>query len=120
MAMRPFQVKEEDIDPDGRSLAVEGELDLAVAEHLQEAIDRATADGKQVLLVDLGACEFIDSTGIAVLMRAQAADSERKMAVFGACGSVGRVFSVTGLDTHEHFVNNRDEALALLSHPEPA
>lgn len=118
--MRSFQVKEEDFDPDGRVLAVEGELDLAVADRLQEALDEAVKDDKRALLIDLGACEFIDSTGIALLMRAQTTSPDRKLVVFGASGAVARVFSVTGLDSHEHFVADREQARALLSLADPA
>src|SRR3954470_24316025 len=95
MDVRRFQVREEDFDPEGRTLGVEGELDLAVADRLQEAIDKAAADGRANLLVDLSRCSFIDSTGIAVIMRAQA---ERRLIVFGATSGVKRVFAVTGLD----------------------
>jgi stage II sporulation protein AA (anti-sigma F factor antagonist) len=115
VSMRAFKVTEEDFDSAGRALAIEGELDLAVAGRLQEALEKAAADGKTRLLVDLSACEFIDSTGIAVLMRAQSASPERKIVVSGAAGAVARVFSVTGLDEHGHFVADREEARSLLS-----
>jgi anti-anti-sigma factor len=113
-------VTEEDFGPDSRLFAVEGELDLAVADQLQEALDRAAGDGKRALMLDLGRCDFIDSTGIAVIMRGQMASPDRKLVVFGACGGVERVFSVTGFDEHEYFVAGIEEARALLSLPEPA
>jgi anti-anti-sigma regulatory factor len=71
-------------------------------------------------MLDLRRCDFIDSTGIAVIMRGQMAFPDRTLVVFGACGGVERVLSVTGLDEHEHFVAGIEEARALLSLPEPA
>jgi anti-anti-sigma factor len=67
--MHPFRLVERKVDEEGREILVEGELDLAVAEQLREAIDRAGSDCPQVL-IGLENCEFIDSTGIAVMVHA--------------------------------------------------
>lgn len=50
-------------------LFVEGELDLAGVDAVERALGEAVAHGG-VLIVDLAACSFIDSTGIATLLRA--------------------------------------------------
>ena len=49
-------------------IAVGGELDLSVAGRLGEAIE--CCSGAKQILIDLEACDFIDSTGIAVIVRA--------------------------------------------------
>jgi anti-sigma B factor antagonist len=50
-------------------LAVDGELDLANAPLLREALDRELAAGQRVLL-DLSGVTFIDSTGLAAIVNA--------------------------------------------------
>lgn len=80
-----------------REIRVEGELDLAVASQLEEAIDRAD-DGQSVFL-NLESCEFIDSTGIAVVVNAHRRLKEegRRLVAYGADGQVLRVLSISGL-----------------------
>jgi anti-anti-sigma factor len=56
-------------------LDVAGEVDLAVADDLREAIDKALAgDRAAELIIDFGAVTFLDSAGISALLagRAQA------------------------------------------------
>ncbi|MCW2967186.1 MAG: hypothetical protein JWM71_958 [Solirubrobacteraceae bacterium] len=50
-------------------VAVEGELDLATAPHLEEELAWAMGEGYDVVL-DLAGLTFMDSTGINVLMGA--------------------------------------------------
>jgi hypothetical protein len=57
-----FRASEQEISPVSLEIGGEGELDLAVADRLQEAIERCR--GRQTL-IDLEDCEFIDLTGIA-------------------------------------------------------
>jgi anti-anti-sigma factor len=97
--------------PDCRVIAVEGELDLAVADQLREALDGASA--YRVVLVDLGSCEFLDSTGLAVLVNASNARKaeEKRLALFGANHQVLRVLSVTGLTDNGLVFGSLEEAL---------
>ncbi|MDX6623912.1 MAG: hypothetical protein QOE75_1844 [Solirubrobacterales bacterium] len=57
--MQRFKLTEVPTVDGERELRVEGELDLAVADRLQGALDEI--DSKSVL-IDLSACDFIDST----------------------------------------------------------
>ena len=95
--MQSFELKIDDPQPGCRQIAVAGELDLAVAERMQAALDEAI--GRKLVLVDLGRCEFIDSTGIALLVRAheRAREAGGRLAAFGAGEQVQRVLSVSGL-----------------------
>jgi anti-sigma B factor antagonist len=94
-------------------IQVEGELDLGVADRLQEALDRIGKEHVHVL-VGLENCEFIDSTGIAVIVRArnELAEEGRRLAVYGPSGQVLRVLSVTGLTGNELVFDTADEALS--------
>ena len=110
--MPGFQVSEHEIAPGCREIRVEGELDLAVADELDEAIGRSP-DGQT--LIDLEGCEFIDSTGIAVIVRAHRARAEGSggpIVVHSPCHQVLRVLTVTGLTGNGLVFENRDEALA--------
>lgn len=106
-----FQIEESDPGPDLRLIGVEGELDLAVAPELQAAIERAA--GARRVVVDLGACEFIDSTGIAVLIRGREAllAAGGSLAICSPRLQVLRVLEVTGLAALDGF---------LVAPPEPA
>jgi anti-sigma B factor antagonist len=67
MAALDFDLSSEQ-DANGRvRIAVRGELDLATAGQLEEAIARA--DGRP-LLVDLRGLSFMDSTGVRILLQA--------------------------------------------------
>jgi anti-anti-sigma factor len=99
-----FGVEETDTESGIRVIAVTGELDLAVADRVREAIDRAAkAPG---VLVDLSACEFLDSTGIAVLIRGREALAAegRELAICNPRSQVLRVLEVTGLTRLDGFL----------------
>jgi anti-anti-sigma factor len=53
-------------------LALSGELDLASANQLEDAIRMAEEGSGLRIVVDLGDLRFIDSTGLNVLLKAQA------------------------------------------------
>jgi anti-anti-sigma factor len=93
-----FELFERDIWPGCREIEVEGELDLAVSDGLRAALDRATAQ-RQHVLVDLGPCDFIDASGLAILVRANRMlrDRNRQLLVYGVRGQVRRLLAITGL-----------------------
>lgn len=96
--MRPFRITEEELGPDGREIHVEGELDLAVADQLQDALDRA-AQASIGIVIGLEGCDFIDSTGIAVIVRGRSRmeSAGGGLAVHGASDGVLRILEMTGL-----------------------
>lgn len=53
-----------------RVLRVAGELDVATAGVLRDAVGKALAEGPAALLVDLTTTRFLDSTGCRELVRA--------------------------------------------------
>ncbi len=102
-AVQPFAIRERK-EPSGHLvLGVEGELDLAVAHELDEALARA-ADKAERIAVDLSQCTFIDSTGIAVLLRAHSRPEGPALVVLRPSGQVQRVFEVAGLTQNGGFV----------------
>jgi anti-sigma B factor antagonist len=109
--MRVFRIGESDLGPDIREIQVEGELDLAVADQLAEAIGRCDRDQ---VLIDLSGCEFIDSTGIAVIVRAhqEAVKTGRRVVIHSPAAQVLRVLEVTGLTENGLVFPSRDAATA--------
>jgi anti-anti-sigma factor len=79
-------------------LKLSGELDLASCPELEQELDDAAALGTAVV-VDLRELTFIDSTGIAVLVKAYAQSGQNgsRLQVTGARGAVERVLSLTGV-----------------------
>jgi anti-anti-sigma factor len=65
----PLQLAIRTTDSGRVHVVVDGELDLASADTLHEALERELAAGNRVLL-DLSGVTFIDSTGLAAIVNA--------------------------------------------------
>jgi anti-sigma B factor antagonist len=84
---------------DGRVVvALQGQVDLATAPQLAQAVAGATKQGDAVV-VDLTDVDFLDSAGVRALVEsAQAAASAGvAVTVTGASGWVARVLEITGV-----------------------
>jgi anti-sigma B factor antagonist len=111
-----FQAEIEELE--GLSaVLVSGELDKATVPELRGILDRLIGAGSGAVLVDLSACEFIDSSGLAALVQAR----ERLLGVdgrpFAICcpdTQVRRLLEITGLDEAMSVSGSRDEAIASL------
>ena len=78
---------------------LEGELDLATAEELERELLRVESTDALAIVLDLSTLEFIDSTGVRVLIQADArsrANSDR-LALLRGPRAVQRVFELTGI-----------------------
>lgn len=113
--MQRFNVTATDRQPGCRDIKIEGELDLAVAGQLDEVLTVAVAECDRVL-VGLESCAFIDSSGIAVILRAHNRMQEdgRRLAVYAPTAQVLRVLSMTGLTANGLVFDSAAEALAAL------
>ena len=113
--MQRFKVTKQELQPGCVDVQVEGELDLAVAPELDEVLTAAVAECDRVL-VGLQGCAFIDSSGIAVILRAHNRMQEegRRLAVYAPVDQVLRVLSMTGLTRNGLVFDSAAEALAAL------
>jgi anti-sigma B factor antagonist len=111
--MQRFKVSERDLQPGTRDIQIEGELDLAVAAQLDEILATAIEQCGQVL-VGLERCAFIDSSGIAVILRAHNRMQEdgRRLAVYAPRDQVLRVLSMTGLTENGLVFESPEQALS--------
>jgi anti-anti-sigma factor len=119
--MQRFKVIQRELQPGCRDIQVEGELDLAVAGELDEVLSAAAADCERVL-VGLERCAFIDSSGIAVILRAHNRMQEEghRLAVYAPVDQVLRVLTMTGLTRNGLVFDSAEEAIAALGSPERA
>jgi anti-anti-sigma factor len=96
----------------GCTLALLGELDMANAATLEAELGQAEEAGTAPITVDLRELEFIDSTGIAVLVAAHRrlnGGGDRIRLVHSRASGVRRVMDVTGLDRELPFVGSADD-----------
>ena len=85
---------------DAHFVSLHGELDLASAKALEDEFIRIEATSLSRIVLDLRELEFIDSTGLAVIMRAheRAKRDGHVLRVLRPNGQVGRVFEICDLD----------------------
>ena len=96
-------------------IAVEGELDMNTATDLERELEGPVNAAQSPLLIDLTRCEFIDSTGIALIVRSwQALDGDGNFALCGVGDQVKRVLDITGLEQTIPTHPEREQALARL------
>ena len=115
----PFEVKVGDFERGVRTIAVRGELDLSTAPDLEGPVEEALDSGEGSVLIDLSDCEFIDSTGIALIVRAwqrlESGKNGRALVICSHNDQVRRVLEITGLELSIPVHGTRDEALASLA-----
>ena len=93
-------------------VVVGGELDLASGPALEEELQRLSDSGAELLIVDLRELEFMDSTGLSILVKAhqRAIEAGREFGLVRGPQQVQRLLDLTGVaerltlvDTPEQF-----------------
>jgi len=112
-ALQPFSLAARELAPGRVAIEVSGELDLAVASQVQAAITDAS-EGNGIVVVQLAACGFIDSTAIAILIHARQALAARggRLLLVEPVGQVRHVLEVSGLLEPDFVFDSVDAALA--------
>jgi anti-sigma B factor antagonist len=97
-------------------VAVRGEVDTATAPLLQDALDDAVRSSTGPLVLDLAGVDFLDSSGINVLLRVRAllGREERALALVCPPGQVRRVLELTGIDDLFALYPTREDAARAL------
>ena len=80
-------------------VTVRGELDMASGPQLELALDRAIRGSVGAFVLDLCDLQFLDSSGLRVVLRARAmlARDERALAIVCPPGPVRRLMEVAGV-----------------------
>ena len=81
-------------------IAVEGELDLSSALTFDEEVRRAEERAPRTLVIDLSGLRFLDSTGLRLIMSAQARAKKRghRLAIVEGGHAVQRIFRLAGVN----------------------
>lgn len=95
-----LQIRHEASDPGQTVVAASGQVDLATAPQLAEALAKAQGNGGAEIVVDLADVDFLDSAGVRVLVEAAQAARQRDgvLSVRGARSWVAKVLEITGVD----------------------
>ena len=90
------QVKDEG---ESTTVTVAGEIDLATSTRLNRELDAVLDRQPQRLRIDLTAVPFMDTTGVAVLLKARRRAIEQgcRFSVSSASPALTRLFEITGL-----------------------
>lgn len=96
--MNPLAVERSRIDGCDL-LAVEGELDIATAPRMLSALNEALRGLKLPLVVDLARVDFLDSTGLALLINAhrRAVRLGQGFAISCPAGPIARIFEIADM-----------------------
>ncbi len=95
-------------------VAVSGEIDVYTAPALREKISELVADGRHRLVVDLTYVDFLDSTGLGVLVGGlnRVKSHDGTLALVCTQEKILKVFRITGLTTVFPISPTLGEALA--------
>ena len=103
-SMSPFEVHVR-ADGEGVSLGLVGDFDMSAVEYFQSSVEEVVKTDGDVVVVDLAALTFIDSSGLSALieMRRRLAVEGRELRVANVSAPAARVFELTALT--DVFVN---------------
>lgn len=87
------------ISTEGRTLRLEGEIDVANAADLADAIRDACAGGPEVT-VDMSGVSFIDSSGLHALHRAVSSHEGARLVLVDVPARILRVMGILGMDRY--------------------
>jgi len=95
------------------TVTIRGELDLLSAPALERALERLPESEADLIILDLRGLEFMDSTGLHLLVQAQvkAQQSGRRLALIKGGEQVQRLFQLTGVTEGLTIVESPDELL---------
>jgi anti-sigma B factor antagonist len=112
-AQQPLQVELQSSSPEDALLVLAGEIDLYTSAQLRTALEHAIDGGARRVIVDLSKVDFVDSTGLAVLIEAIKRLPSPGGSLHVVCpnGHIKRVFEITGLTSVLTLHATREEAI---------
>jgi anti-sigma B factor antagonist len=97
---RDFAVETEAVGADVARVSVIGEVDLSNGKELAIEVERRFQSGSSMVAIDLSRCEFIDTAGLAPLVRTSlpiSGNGRRIIALVAPRPPVRRLLELTGL-----------------------
>src|SRR3954452_3275254 len=109
-----FELHEEQLDPTTRVISVTGEIHVTTAPEFSQRLNDAIAAGTTNVVIDMSGVEFIDSTGLSVLLNGlrRVTRNEGNLSLVVANPTVLRLFEITRLDSTFDIQPTREAALA--------
>jgi anti-sigma B factor antagonist len=94
-------------------IAVSGELDIASAPELEQMLDQVSPEQTKLVIVDLRELEFMDSTGLSIIVRAHQRLAEHgcELTLIKGPPQVQRLLDLTGVADRLRFGSEPDELL---------
>ena len=121
MSPAAFDVQSEELEGRIRTFTVRGELDMNTAPELEGQLEEALSRSDALIMLDLSHCEFIDSTGIALIVRAwqrldrnAGGDGQGRLVLCCINHQVRRLLKITGVESSISMHEQREAALAEL------
>ena len=110
-----LRITEHDLGGDAWLLELEGQIDLYAAPAFKERILAAIEKGKTRVVVDLSKVEFMDSTGLSVLVGAwkRVRPADGSVTIVSQREEVRRLFELVGLERAFAIFPTRAEGVAL-------
>lgn len=95
-------------------LAIEGEVDVYTSPQLKQDIIQYAEQGVKHLIINLAQVEYLDSTGLGVLIGGlkRMRENNGNMALVGPGMRISRIFEITGLDKIFDIYATEEEASA--------
>ena len=114
-----FELDAERSDGGVHIVNVSGEIHVTTAPQFRDELNTVIESGGTKLVLDLSAVEFIDSTGLSVLLNGLRLVSQRKgrMALVCRNRTVLRLFQITSLDATFDIFVDRSAAIASVTQP---
>ena len=95
-------------------VGVAGELDLASSPELEQQLEQFYASDNELLVIDLRGLEFMDSTGLSVIVSAhqKLIDAGQRLIIVRGPQQVQRLLDLTGVAERLELVDTPEEVLA--------
>ena len=108
-----FELTDESLDDSTHLIAVRGEVHVSTAPEFSERLNEAIAGGKTSVVIDMTGVDFIDSTGLSVLLNAlrRVTRQQGALALAVSNPTVLRLFEITRLDSTFDIASTREEAV---------
>jgi len=108
-----LELSEEQLDDVTRLITVSGEVHVTTAPEFSSRLNDAVAAGTRALVLDMSGVEFIDSTGLSVLLNGlrRVTRADGRMALVISNPTVLRLFEITKLDSTFDIQPTREAAI---------
>ena len=93
--------------PSGDAIRVRGEIDMATAPQLRELLEQLVSSGSRRIVLDCRELEFLDSSGIGVLVAARNRMGDgAELVIESPPPQVLKVLEITGVSEHLSVVSD--------------